>query len=165
MGKEFNTAPQSVPAVATKYRRIQTAIPHPDSVSVLDRLRKIEPLSMRGMPPIVWDRAEDIFVYDKYGNQWLDWSSGVLVTNAGHGAPEIKKAIIDQVNTGLIHSYVFANERRAELVELLASVSPEGTRHRLSPQHRVGSDGVRDQTLPHPRHQSRRQGKDRNHRI
>jgi 4-aminobutyrate aminotransferase/(S)-3-amino-2-methylpropionate transaminase len=126
MGKEFNTAPQSVPAVATKYRRIQTAIPHPDSVSVLDRLRKIEPLSMRGMPPIVWDRAEDIFVYDKYGNQWLDWSSGVLVTNAGHGAPEIKKAIIDQVNTGLIHSYVFANERRAELVELLASVSPEG---------------------------------------
>lgn len=126
MGKEFNTAPQSVPAVATKYRRIQTAIPHPDSVSVLDRLRQIEPLSMRGMPPIVWDRAEDIFVYDKYGNQWLDWSSGVLVTNAGHGAPEIKKAIIDQVNTGLIHSYVFANERRAELVELLASVSPEG---------------------------------------
>ena len=46
---------------------------------------------MRGQPPLVWERAEDIFVYDKYGNRWLDWSSGVLVTNAGHGAPEIRQ--------------------------------------------------------------------------
>ena len=68
---------------------------------------------MRGQPPLVWERAEDIFVYDKYGNKWLDWSSGVLVTNAGHGAPEIRRAIIDQVNSGLLHNYVFPSEERA----------------------------------------------------
>ncbi len=81
---------------------------------------------MRGQPPIVWERAEDIHVYDKHGNQWLDWSSGVLVTNAGHGVKEVRDAIIDQVQSGLLHNYVFPSEERAELVELLASLSPDG---------------------------------------
>jgi 4-aminobutyrate aminotransferase-like enzyme len=126
MGKEYSITPRQVPAVETKYRRIVSPLPHPDSVPTLERLRTFEPMSMRGMPPVVWDRAEDISVYDSYGNRWLDWSSGVLVTNAGHGAPEIRKAIVDQVNHGLLHSYVFANEARAALVEALAGVAPEG---------------------------------------
>lgn len=79
---------------------------------------------MSGMPPIVWEKAEDIFVYDKHGNRWLDWSSGVLVTNCGHGVPEVRQAIIDQVNSGLLHNYVFPGEERVELAELIASVSP-----------------------------------------
>lgn len=126
MGKEFSITPRDVPPVETKFRRIATKIPHPDSVPTLEKLRKYEPTSMRGQPPIVWEKAEDIFVCDKYGNKWIDWSSGVLVTNAGHGAPEVRKAIIDQVNSGLLHSYVFPNEERAALVERLASVAPEG---------------------------------------
>jgi len=126
MGKEFSITPQQVPHVETRYRRIVTPVPHPDSVATLERLRQFEPLSMRGQPPIVWDRAEDIFVFDKYGNRWLDWSSGVLVTNAGHGAPELKRAIIDQVNSGLIHNYVFPSEERAALAARLAEVAPDG---------------------------------------
>jgi len=126
MGKEYNITPINVPHVETQYRRIATALPHPDSVPTLEKLRRFEPMSMRGMPPLVWDKAQDIQIYDKYGNRWLDWSSGVLVTNAGHAAPEICEAIIDQVHSGLIHSYVFANESRAALVETLAGVAPEG---------------------------------------
>ncbi len=126
MGKEFSIEPRQVPPVETKYRRIITALPHPDSVATLEKLRTFEPISMRGQPPLVWERAEDIFVYDKYGNRWLDWSSGVLVTNAGHCAPEIKQAILNQVNSGLLHSYVFPNEERAALAECLAGVAPEG---------------------------------------
>src|SRR5271170_3273591 len=106
MGKEFCIIPHPVPRVATKFRRIVSSLPHPDSLATLETLRQFEPQSMRGQPPVVWDRAEDIFVFDKYGNQWLDWSSGVLVTNAGHGAPEIKQAILDQVNRPLLHNYV-----------------------------------------------------------
>ena len=120
MGKEFSIEPRVVPHLETKYRRICTPIPHPDSLAVLHKLRQFEPVSMRGQPPIVWDRAEDIFVCDRYGNRWLDWSSGVLVTNAGHGAPEIKQAIIDQVQSGLLHNYCFPSEERAQLTEALA---------------------------------------------
>ena len=125
MGKEFSITPRDVPRVETKYRRIVTPLPHPDSVATLEKLRRFEPISMRGQPPIVWDKAEDIFVYDKYGNQWLDWSCGVLVTNAGHGPLEIRQAIIDQVNSGLLHNYCFPSEERALLAESLASLAPE----------------------------------------
>src|SRR5947207_8416262 len=126
MGKEFSIAPRAVPRVETKYRRIVTPLPHPDSLATLEKLRKFEPQSMRGQPPLVWDRAEDISVYDKYGNKWLDWRSGVLVTNAGHGAPEVRQAIIDQVNSGLLHNYVFPSEERAALAEYLIKIAPKG---------------------------------------
>jgi 4-aminobutyrate aminotransferase / (S)-3-amino-2-methylpropionate transaminase / 5-aminovalerate transaminase len=126
MGKEFNTSPVSVPRIETKFRRIATPLPHPDSLPTLEKLRRFEPQSMRGQPPLVWDRAEDIFVYDKHGNRWLDWSSGVLVANAGHGAPEIKQAILAQVESGLLHNYCFPSQERAELVEALAALAPEG---------------------------------------
>ena len=81
---------------------------------------------MGGQPPVVWDRAEGIQVYDRWGNMWLDWSSGVLVTNAGHSHPKIRQAILDQVEHGLIHNYCFPSEVRAELAEALAARGPEG---------------------------------------
>ena len=126
MGKEFSIVPREVPPVESKYRRIRTSLPHPDSVSTLARLRQFEPQSMRGQPPLVWDRAEDIFVYDKYGNRWLDWSSGVLVTNAGHADPDVCQAIVDQVNSRLLHNYCFPSEERAALAECLAGLAPDG---------------------------------------
>ena len=126
MGKEFSIVPRDVPKVDTKYRRIVTPIPAPESVATLETLRTYEPISMRGQPPVVWDRAEDVQVYDKYGNMWLDWSSGVLVTNAGHGMPEVRQAIIDQVNSGLLHNYCFPSEQRAALISFLVELAPEG---------------------------------------
>jgi 4-aminobutyrate aminotransferase/(S)-3-amino-2-methylpropionate transaminase len=126
MGKDFSIVPQVVPRVETKHRRIVTSLPHPDSIATLEQLRQFEPISMRGQLPLVWERAEDFYVSDKYGNRWIDWSSGVLVTNAGHGAPEVKKAIVDQVNSGLIYNYVFPSEERAALVQQLAQLAPEG---------------------------------------
>jgi len=119
-------APRKVPSVQTKYRRIVTEIPVPESIPILRRLRQYEPQSMGGQPPVVWDRAEGIQVYDRWGNMWLDWSSGVLVTNAGHAHPRIRQAILDQVNHGLLHNYCFPSELRSELACELARVSPEG---------------------------------------
>jgi 4-aminobutyrate aminotransferase-like enzyme len=126
MGKEFSLTSRSGPRIETKYRRIITALPHPDSIATLEQLRRIEPISMRGQPPLVWERAEDIFVFDKYGNRWLDWSSGVLVANAGHAAPEVIQAILHQVKSGLVYNYVFPSEERAQLVEYLSELAPEG---------------------------------------
>ena len=124
MGKEFSTTSQAVPHVETRFRRIVTPLPHPESVATIERLRRFEPQSMRGQPPVVWERADDVSVHDKHGNRWLDWSSGVLVTNCGHGASEVRRAIVDQVNSGLLHNYVFPSEERADLVEAIAQVSP-----------------------------------------
>jgi 4-aminobutyrate aminotransferase / (S)-3-amino-2-methylpropionate transaminase / 5-aminovalerate transaminase len=126
MAKPYDFTPQNVPPVETPYRHIRTMIPHPDSVATLEKLYRYEPISMRGQPPIVWDRAEGVQVWDRHGNMWLDWSSGVLVTNAGHGIPAIRAAIIDQVNSGLLHNYCFPSEERAALAEYLAKLAPPG---------------------------------------
>jgi 4-aminobutyrate aminotransferase/(S)-3-amino-2-methylpropionate transaminase len=112
--------------IHTKYRKIVTPIPVPESLPILEKLHQFEPRSMSGQPQVLWDRAEGLQVYDRWGNCWLDWSSGVLVTNAGHGHPAIKRAIIDQVEHGLLHNYCFPSELRAALVEELAAVAPQG---------------------------------------
>jgi 4-aminobutyrate aminotransferase/diaminobutyrate-pyruvate transaminase/4-aminobutyrate aminotransferase/(S)-3-amino-2-methylpropionate transaminase len=120
----YELTPRKVPPVETKYRRIGTEIPVPQSIPVLQKLRQFEPVSMSGQPLVVWDRAEGIQVYDRWGNMWLDWSSGVLVTNAGHNHPAIRQAILDQVGHGLVHNYCFPSELRAQLAEQLAAVAP-----------------------------------------
>ncbi|MBN2330169.1 MAG: aspartate aminotransferase family protein [Candidatus Omnitrophica bacterium] len=108
----------------TKYRRIATPVPAPESVDLLEKLIRHEPRSMSGQPPIVWDRAEDFSVWDAYGNRWIDFSSGVLVTNAGHGPKAMRDALHAQIDRGLLHSYCFVNQPRVELVKKLASLAP-----------------------------------------
>jgi len=126
VGKTYDLKPKLVKKVDTSYRRIVTKIPVSDSMKILKDLRKYEPNSMGGQPLVVWDKAEGIQVYDKYGNMWLDWSCGVLVTSAGHGREEIKEAIVNQVNHGLLHNYCFPSELRVRLVEKLSKLAPEG---------------------------------------
>ena len=78
---------------------------------------------MEGQPPIVWDRAEGATIYDGHGNRWIDFTSGVLITNAGHGRKPMIDAIT-QTAPRLLTSYCFPHAGRAELVETLQSVAP-----------------------------------------
>ncbi len=125
-GKTYPTQPKDVPPVQTRWRRIATQVPAPESVPILEELRRYEPRSMSGQPPVVWDRAQGCQVHDAWGNTWLDWSSGVLVTNAGHCHPLIQKAIIEQAEHGLIHNYCFPSELRARLSKTLVDCAPDG---------------------------------------
>jgi len=118
--------PRLVPPVHTRYRRIQTAIPVPESIPTLNSLREHEPVSMSGQPPIVWDRAEGVQVYDAWGNMWLDWSAGVLVANSGHSHPAVVDAIVKEAQHSLLHSYCFPNATRGRLIEELLKISPAG---------------------------------------
>jgi 4-aminobutyrate aminotransferase/(S)-3-amino-2-methylpropionate transaminase len=125
MAREFDLTPKRVPRVETPFRRIVTELPVPESLPALERLYRYEPIAMRGQPPVVWDHAEGFQVYDAYGNQWIDWSSGVLITNAGHGRREIIDAITRQAQSKLLTNYCFPSEIRSRLVEKLASILPE----------------------------------------
>ena len=122
---KYNLIPVDVPKVSTKYRKIKTKLPVPESLSIFQTLSESEPVSMMGQPPIVWDKAEGFQIYDKWGNIWLDWSSGVLITNAGHGRKEIAKALKDIIDRGLLATYVFIHEKRAELTSMLQKIAPD----------------------------------------
>ena len=125
MAREFDLAPKAIPHVRTPLRCVTTRLPVPESLPILDELQRYEPLAMRGQPPVVWDRAAGFQVYDAYGNCWIDWSSGVLITNAGHGRQPIVDAIISQASSGLLTSYGFASDIRSRLVARLAGLLPE----------------------------------------
>ncbi len=125
MAKEYSLIPHPVPRVETPYRRIVTDLPVPESLPILERLHACEPIAMRGQPPIVWHRAEGFQVFDAWGNRWIDWSSGVLIANAGHGRQEIVDAITAQASGRLLTNYCFPSEIRARLVEKLVSILPE----------------------------------------
>src|SRR5882724_1027462 len=125
MAREFSMTPTPVPAVETKFRRIVTELPAPQSIETLRTLHHYELRAMQGQPPVVWDHAEGFQVYDAYGNCWIDWSSGVLITNAGHGRREIVDAIVKQAQSKLLTNYCFPSDIRSRLVEKLASILPE----------------------------------------
>lgn len=128
MSREYYAlVPKKVERIETPYRKIVTQLPVPESIPILEKLRSYEPRGMQAVPPVgvIWDRAEGFQVYDKYGNIWIDWTSGVLVTSAGHGRNEIKQAIIKQLNSSLMFCYVFPHEGRLKLVERLVELTPE----------------------------------------
>ncbi|OFX15460.1 MAG: 4-aminobutyrate aminotransferase [Armatimonadetes bacterium RBG_16_58_9] len=127
----YDLTPVDVPPVHTKYRTIRTKIPVPESIPIFERLMKSEPRSMMGQPPVVWHKAEDFIVHDRWDNRWIDWSSCVLVSNAGHGRPELRDALREVIDRGLLASYVFVHEQRAELCEMLRSLAPEPERYRV----------------------------------
>lgn len=122
---QYNLAPVEVPAVETNYRRIQTKLPVPESLEIFKKLSRSEPRSMMGQPPIVWDRAEGFQVEDKWGNRWLDWSSGVLIANSGHGRKEVREALKEIIDKPLLSTYVFVHEKRAELTTMLQKLAPK----------------------------------------
>ncbi|MCD6343480.1 MAG: aspartate aminotransferase family protein [Spirochaetaceae bacterium] len=121
----YNLTPVEVPTLETKYRRITTKLPVPESLPIFEKLGRSEPKSMMGQPPIVWDKAEGFLIEDRWGNRWIDWSSGVLITNAGHGRKEIRDALKEAIDKPLISSYVFVHEKRGELTEMLQALAPD----------------------------------------
>jgi len=68
---DYSLEPVDVKKVSTRYRTIQTRIPVPESLAIFASLKKSEPRSMMGMPPVVWDRAENFSVDDKWGNRLM----------------------------------------------------------------------------------------------
>ena len=121
----YSLTPVSVPKIHTRYRTIRTKLPVPQSLPVFRSLAGTEPRSMLGQPPVVWHKADGFTVSDRWGNRWIDWSSCVLVSNAGHGAAPVKKAVIDKVKQGLLATYVFVHEDRAALCRELQAISPD----------------------------------------
>jgi 4-aminobutyrate aminotransferase len=74
--------------------------------------------------PIVVDRAQGSYLYGVDGRRYLDFASGIGVTNLGHGHPAViaaAKAQLDRV----VHTSVVAHHQPAiELAERIAALTP-----------------------------------------
>lgn len=73
---------------------------------------------------LVISSGEGSWLFDVDGNRYLDFSSGIAVTNTGHCHPRVVEAIRNQAGK-LIHTSVVAhNKRNIELAERLGALCP-----------------------------------------
>ena len=75
--------------------------------------------------PIVAERAQGAVVWDVDGNRYLDFTSGIGVTNTGHCHPAVVKAVQDQAER-LFHfaGTDFYYAVQADLAEKLCEITP-----------------------------------------
>jgi 4-aminobutyrate aminotransferase-like enzyme len=72
---------------------------------------------------VAWDHAFGVLVTDVDGNTFIDWTSGVLVTNVGHCHPDLVKAV-QMAAAKLLNNYECLHPARVEAAEKLISVLP-----------------------------------------
>ncbi|TMB75652.1 MAG: aminotransferase class III-fold pyridoxal phosphate-dependent enzyme [Chloroflexi bacterium] len=76
-----------------------------------------------GLKQVVIDRAEGSWLYSGQ-RRILDFSSGLVNVNLGHGHPKVVRAIQEQAERLCYVTPGFGEEQRAELARLLAEVTP-----------------------------------------
>lgn len=101
---------------------IKTELPGPAARKFIEMSQKYEPHSMSDQVPAVWQRAEGAVVEDVDGNAFIDFTSGVLVTNVGHCHPKHVAAVQEQA-AELMNSYDFVNPWRAQLAKKLVDIT------------------------------------------
>jgi len=101
-----------------------TPIPGPNSRKLMAEWHEHEADVTGTQAPVVWDHASGCLVTDADGNVYIDWTSGVLVTNVGHCHPHLVEAA--RHSTGrLLNNYECANIERIEAARRLTAALPE----------------------------------------
>ncbi len=74
--------------------------------------------------PVVFDHAEDVYIYDVSGRKYLDFGAGISVCGLGYGNKLVNEAMMNQINKGLLHtSNLFYNEPAIEAAEKLTAMA------------------------------------------
>lgn len=72
------------------------------------------------------EKAEGLYLYDRHGNRYADFTSGHAVTNIGHNHPKVVEAIKAQAER-IIHSgSTFYYDSIYQLVKRLVDITPPG---------------------------------------
>jgi 4-aminobutyrate aminotransferase/(S)-3-amino-2-methylpropionate transaminase len=107
-----------------KQIQIKTAIPGPKGAELMEKWHRFEADVVGCQAPVVWQSAKGCLVNDVDGNVFIDWTSGVLVTNVGHCHPHLVKAT-QRASEDLLNNYECANTYRIEAAERLAKALPK----------------------------------------
>ncbi len=74
--------------------------------------------------PVVFDRGEGVYLYDKGDNPYLDFGAGISVVGLGYSNTLLKRTMEAQIEKGLLHtSNLFYNEPAIEAGEKLLAAS------------------------------------------
>jgi taurine---2-oxoglutarate transaminase len=96
-----------------------------EEIVALNRAHTFFSWSIQGaLDPIAIDRAEGIYLYTPEGQRIIDFNSGLMSVNIGHGDRRVIEAITEQATKLQYVTPAFATEIRARLGQKLAEILP-----------------------------------------
>lgn len=78
----------------------------------------------KGTNPIAVQRAEGVYLYDYDGKRYIDFSSGLMNVNIGHGNQRVTEAVIRQMQEAAYVTPSCVTKVRGELGKKLAEICP-----------------------------------------
>jgi len=106
-----------------KITRVATVLPGPRSAAMMKKWHQFEADKTGFQVPIVVDHGEGALLYDLDGNVFIDWTSGVLVTNVGHCHPRMVK-LMQEAAAKIIGCYEYPTEYRIKAAEKVMATVP-----------------------------------------
>ncbi len=103
--------------------QVKHSLPGPRSKALLEEWHRFEADVTGFQAPVVWDHARGCVVTDVDGNTFIDWTSGVLVTNVGHCHPHLV-AKTQAAAERLLNNYECANVERIAAARRLVEALP-----------------------------------------
>jgi 4-aminobutyrate aminotransferase len=104
---------------------IMTKLPGPKAIKTLEKDQKFVSQSYARLYPLVVKKARGVWVEDVDSNQFLDFTSGIAVTNTGHCHPRIVEAIHRQAEEFIHMSGTdFYYEAQSTLAQKLSEITP-----------------------------------------
>lgn len=93
--------------------------------SILARRQKAVPRGVATAAPIFLEKAENGQLWDAEGNRYIDFGSGIAVTNTGHRHPKVMAAVAKQCEKfAHVAFQVTGYENYVELAERLNGLAP-----------------------------------------
>jgi 4-aminobutyrate aminotransferase len=75
--------------------------------------------------PFIAERGEGIYLYDTQGQRYMDFTSGIGVTNTGHSHPKVVKAVQEEAaNLLFAQMNIMTHKKALELAETLRPLVP-----------------------------------------
>lgn len=78
----------------------------------------------KGINPLAIKKAEGVYLYDYDGNRYLDFSSGLVNVNIGHGNQRVTNAVMKQMQEVSYVTPSCVTEARGELGKKLEEITP-----------------------------------------
>ena len=103
--------------------QVKGPLPGPKSKELLDKWTRFEADVTGFQAPVVWESGKGCVITDVDGNRFIDWTSGVLVTNVGHCHPHLVE-VTKKAAENLLNNYECANVHRIEAAERLVKALP-----------------------------------------
>jgi acetylornithine/N-succinyldiaminopimelate aminotransferase len=96
---------------------------HGSSILKAEVLNSSALLNVYSRFPVEFEYGNGAYLYDKNGTEYLDFLSGIAVNGFGHNHPEIKKAVLNQINKLWHVSNLYESSPQEKLAHKLLNIS------------------------------------------